>query len=220
MTEVQRLPKIVLAASIVGGVSYMAQPLLNLPDAIVLAWKGSGVALLAAYAALRASGRDGWMIAGVMAFGALGDVLLNAFGLTVGAVAFLIGHLVAVALYWAHRRQDLTRGQLISGALMIPAIAVTAFELPADRAFAPGVALYATGLAAMAATAWMSRFPRALVGLGALAFVVSDLLIFARSGPLAHDVLAAAAIWPLYYGGQLAICLGVTRTLARDAAAI
>lgn len=220
MTEVQRLPKIVLAASIVGGVSYMAQPLLNLPDAIVLAWKGSGVALLAAYAALRASGRDGWMIAAVMAFGALGDVLLNAFGLTVGAVAFLIGHLVAVALYWAHRRQDLTRGQLISGALMIPAIAVTAFELPADRAFAPGVALYATGLAAMAATAWMSRFPRALVGLGALAFVVSDLLIFARSGPLAHDVLAAAAIWPLYYGGQLAICLGVTRTLARDAAAI
>ena len=220
MTEVQRLPKIVLAASIVGGVSYMAQPLLNLPDAVVLAWKGSGVALLAAYAALRASGRDGWMIAAVMAFGALGDVLLNAFGLTVGAVAFLIGHLVAVALYWAHRRQDLTRGQLISGALMIPAIAVTAFELPADRAFAPGVALYATGLAAMAATAWMSRFPRALVGLGALAFVVSDLLIFARSGPLAHDVLAAAAIWPLYYGGQLAICLGVTRTLARDAAAI
>lgn len=220
MTEVQRLPKIVLAASIVGGVSYMAQPLLNLPDAIVLAWKGSGVALLAAYAALRASGRDGWMIAAVMAFGALGDVLLNAFGLTVGAVAFLIGHLVAVALYWAHRRQDLTRGQLISGALMIPAIAVTAFELPADRAFAPGVALYATGLAAMAATAWMSRFPRALVGLGALAFVVSDLLIFARSGPLAHDALAAAAIWPLYYGGQLAICLGVTRTLARGAAAI
>ena len=220
MTEVQRLPKIVLAASIVGGVSYMAQPLLNLPDAIVLAWKGSGVALLAAYAALRASGRDGWMIAAVMAFGALGDVLLNAFGLTVGAVAFLIGHLVAVALYWAHRRQDLTRGQLISGALMIPAIAVTAFELPADRAFAPGVALYATGLAAMAATAWMSRFPRALVGLGALAFVVSDLLIFARSGPLAPDALAAAAIWPLYYGGQLAICLGVTRTLARDAAAI
>ncbi len=220
MTEVQRLPKIVLAASIVGGVSYMAQPLLNLPDAIVLAWKGSGVALLAAYAALRASGRDGWMIAAVMAFGALGDVLLNAFGLTVGAVAFLIGHLVAVALYWAHRRQDLTRGQLISGALMIPAIAVTAFELPADRAFAPGVALYATGRAAMSATAWMSRFPRALVGLGALAFVVSDLLIFARSGPLAHDALAGAAIWPLYYGGQLAICLGVTRTLARDAAAI
>ncbi len=220
MTQVQRLPKIVLAASVVGGVSYMAQPLLSLPEAVVLAWKGSGVALLAAYAALRASGRDGWMIAAVMAFGALGDVLLNAFGLTVGAVAFLIGHLIAVALYWTHRRQDLTRGQLISGALMIPAIAVTAFELPTDRAFAPGVALYATGLAAMAATAWMSRFPRAMVGLGALAFVVSDLLIFARSGPLAHNLLAGAAIWPLYYGGQLAICLGVTRTLARDAAAI
>lgn len=217
MTRAERLPQIVLAASILGGVSYMAARFVAAPEAITLAWKGSGVALLAVYAALRAVTREGWLLAAVMAFGALGDVLLNAFGLTAGAIAFLIGHILAIILYWPNRRPDLTRGQLISGALLVPAIVATAFELPADRALAPGVALYATGLATMAATAWMSRFPRILVGLGAMAFVISDLLIFAGAGPLAHNALAAMGVWPLYYGGQLMICLGVTRTLNADA---
>ena len=218
MEKAGRLPQIVLIASLIGGVSYMAQRWAPLPEAASLAWKGSGVGLLAVHAALRARSREGWMIALVMAFGALGDVLLNAFGLVVGALAFLVGHIIAIALYWPNRRPNLTRGQLIAGALMVPAIVGTAFELPADRAFAPGVALYAAGLATMAATAWMSRFPRALVGLGAIFFVISDLLIFARSGPLAHSELAGFGIWPLYYGGQLMICLGVTRALDAKAA--
>lgn len=216
MNRASRLQQVVLAASVAGGVSYVAARYVNAPEPAALAWKGSGVALLAVYAALKATQREGWLLAAVMAFGALGDVLLNAFGLTVGAVAFLVGHILAVMLYWPNRRPDLTRGQLISGAMLIPAIVGAAFELPADRALAPGVALYTTGLATMAATAWMSRFPRLLVGLGAIAFVVSDLLIFARSGPLAHSALAAFGVWPLYYGGQLMICLGVTHTLAQD----
>jgi uncharacterized membrane protein YhhN len=60
-------------------------------------------------------------------------------------------------------------------------VVIVAFLLPADRAGAPGVALYSLGLALMAATAWLSRFPRYRVGIGALMFVVSDLLIFGRS---------------------------------------
>ncbi len=43
-----------------------------------MAWKGAGVALLAVYAALKARNLDGWLICAVMAFGALGDVLLEA----------------------------------------------------------------------------------------------------------------------------------------------
>lgn len=215
MTRASRLSHIVLGASVAGGVSYMGSRFAPGPEPVMLAWKGSGVALLALYAALKAVGREGWLLTAVMAFGALGDVLLNAFGLTVGAVAFLAGHVTAVALYWTNRRLDLTRGQRLAGALMAPLVVAAAYELPADRALAPGVALYATGLAAMTATAWMSRFPRPLVGLGAMAFLVSDLLIFAQTGPLAHNALAGFAVWPLYYAGQLMICLGVTRTLAR-----
>jgi uncharacterized membrane protein YhhN len=87
--------------------------------------------------------------------------------------------------------------------------------LPSDRAGAPAVALYALGLAAMAAFAWLSRFPRYRVGIGALMFVVSDLLIFARSGPLHGQEWVGYAIWTLYFGGQLLIVLGVTRTLEK-----
>jgi uncharacterized membrane protein YhhN len=89
--------------------------------------------------------------------------------------------------------------------------------LPADRAGALGVAAYALGLSAMAATAGLSVFPRGRVALGALMFLASDLLIFARAWPLAGQATALVGflVWALYFGGQALICLGVTRALAR-----
>jgi len=95
--------------------------------------------------------------------------------------------------------------------VLVPAVVIVAFLLPADRAGAPGVAAYSLGLALMAATAWLSRFPRWRVGTGALMFVVSDLLIFGRSGPLPDNFAIGLAVWGLYYFGQLLICVGVVR---------
>jgi uncharacterized membrane protein YhhN len=212
-----RLARIALAASILGGVSYVASWALPLSEVASLAWKGAGVGFLALYAALKARGFDGWLICAVMVFGALGDVLLGAAGLTVGAVAFLVGHLVAIWLYARNRRPALTRSQTLLALLLIPAVVLIAFLLPGDRAMAPAIALYATGLAAMAAMAWTSRFPRNLVGAGALMFVASDLLIFARSGPIPEGLWSGLAVWGLYYFGQLMICLGVvSRARMRD----
>ena len=100
-------------------------------------------------------------------------------------------------------------------AVLIP---IVAFLLPADRAAAPGIALYALGLGTMTAAAWASSFPRYRVGLGAVMFAVSDLLIFARLGPLAQSALPGLLIWPLYYFGQFLICTGVIGELrARSA---
>ncbi|WP_340644070.1 lysoplasmalogenase family protein [Phenylobacterium sp.] len=209
------LPKLVLALAILGGVSFLVANRFALPEPAMIAWKGSGVALLAVYAAMRARTLDGWLLAAVMALGATGDVLLETHGLTAGAVAFLAGHLVAIALYLRNRRPSLERSQLLLAILIIPATVVIAYLLPADRAGAPGVALYSAGLALMAATAWISRFPRMQVGLGALMFVASDLLIFARAGPLEHNPWIGFAIWALYFAGQLRICLGVAGTLAK-----
>ena len=79
-----------------------------------------------------------------------------------------------------------------------------------------GVALYATGLGAMAGAAWLSRFPRYRVGLGAVLFVVSDLLIFARLGPLAGSAIPALLVWPTYFAGQALIAWGVVGTLKKD----
>jgi uncharacterized membrane protein YhhN len=216
MSQSDRLAKAVLIASIIAGVGYVASWDLHLPQAAELTWKGLGVGLLAVYAALNARTLDGRLLTAVMVFGALGDVLLGAAGLTAGALAFLAGHLVAIGLYLRHRRRRPTRGQLALAVVLVPAVVIVAFLLPADRAGAPGVALYSLGLALMAATAWISRFPRSRVGAGALIFVVSDLLIFGRGGPWPDSFAIGLAVWGLYYFGQLLICVGVVRALSHQ----
>ena len=201
-----------LIASVIAGVSYVATWMLDLPPGVETAWKGAGVALLAVHAALRARSLDGWLLTAVMAFGAGGDVLLETHGLTVGAVSFLLGHVVASILYLRHRKP----GAFVPLAL-IPVVVGIAYLLPHDRSGAPGIALYSLFLAVMAATALMSRFPLKTVGLGALMFVVSDLLIFGRLGPLPDNLVTGLAVWGLYYFGQLLICLGVAMNLPSSA---
>ena len=206
--------RLLLIAAITAGVSYIGSWFLDLPLLASVVWKGAGVVLLAGFAATRARGLDGWLLAFVLAFGALGDVLLETHGLVVGALAFLAGHLTAIALYLRNRDPNLSARYLSLGVTIIPVVTVTAFLLPPDRAGAGLIALYAFGLAAMAAAAWISRFPRLLVGAGTLMFVVSDLLIFLRTGRPALDVFPLGlAVWGLYFAGQTLIAVGVTRTL-------
>ncbi len=202
-----RLANLALLAALIGGATYLLADRLPISPAAGLAWKGSGVGFLAAYAALSARTFDGWLLTAVMALGATGDVLLGAMGLTAGGAVFFAGHLVAIGLYLRNRRTGASRGDLMSAALLAPLVAILAFRLTLN----PGVALYGLGLGAMAATAQVSRFPRGWVGLGALMFVASDLLLFARTGPLAGAVWLGPAIWSLYFVGQALICVGVVR---------
>ena len=204
----------ILIASAIAGLTYLFSSTVHLDGVYDLAWKGAGVGLLALYAAMRARDLNGWLLAGVMAFGALGDVLLG-IKFIVGALAFLVGHGLAVWLYLRNRRVVVTRSQGLLAMLLVPSVVVIAYLLPALRESAPGIAVYALGLSLMAATAWVSRFPRFQVGLGALMFVVSDLIIFARTDRFDDSFAAGLAVWGLYYVGQLMICLGVSRTLER-----
>lgn len=203
-----------LLASLAAGVSFWFVKDASLPGIQHMAWKGAGVALLAVYALVRHRGADSRQIAAVMGFGALGDVLIE-LQLEWGAVAFLIGHVIAIHLYWRHRRPALSGSQRLTAWAMLILIPTISFLLPADRGAAPGIALYATGLAAMTAAAWTSDFSRYRVGIGAVLFAVSDLLIFARLGPLAQSALPDLLIWPLYYFGQFLICTGVVGELRR-----
>ncbi len=203
-----------LLASLLAGISYYFIRHGNVPDIYEWAWKGAGVALLAVYALARHKGADSRQIAAVMAFGALGDVLIELV-LEWGAIAFLIGHLIAIHLYWRHRRSSLSFSQKLAGVALLVLVPVVAFLIPTDRSAAPGIALYSAGLGAMAAAAWTSSFPRYRVGIGAVMFVISDLLIFARMGALAQSPLPDLLIWPLYYFGQFLICTGVVGELKR-----
>lgn len=201
-----------LTASVIAGTTFWAGQYLDLPLALKLGWKGAGVSLLASYAAAEARGRDGWQIALVMALGALGDVLLE-LRFEAGAAAFLLGHCAAIELYLRHRREILSPSQRALAVALLLATPTIAWLLPVDRTAASGVAIYALVLGAMAATAWTSSFPRYRFGIGAIMFLASDLLIFARMGPLASSAIPGMMIWPLYYLGQVWICVGVVRTL-------
>jgi len=197
-----------LVASLAAGIGFWILKDSHLPGLYQMALKGAGVALLALYALARHKGADSRQIALVMGFGALGDVLIE-LSLNAGAIAFLIGHLIAIQLYLRHRRAHTALSQRLAGLALMVLIPVIAFMLPSDRAAAPGIALYTLGLGTMTAAAWTSSFPRYRVGLGAVMFAVSDLLIFARLGPLAQSALPDLLIWPLYYFGQFLICTGV-----------
>ncbi|NIJ18518.1 putative membrane protein YhhN [Sphingomonas naasensis] len=201
----------IFLAALIAGASYYASHWTSLPPAAHAVWKGSGVGLLALWAATQARSTDGWLIAAALALGATGDVLLETHGLTVGAIAFLAGHVVASFLYLRNREKPRWQAGLI-------AVAVTALSwwLPADRSAAPGIALYAAGLGAMFGTAAVSRFSPFTVGNGAALFVFSDLLIFARLGPLATSELPGLLIWPTYFAGQALIAWGVVSALARE----
>ncbi|MDP3674187.1 MAG: lysoplasmalogenase family protein [Novosphingobium sp.] len=197
-----------LLASLVAGISFTLVKDGALAGLFKIAWKGAGVSLLAIYALLRAPGRDGKLLAAVMAFGAAGDMAIE-IDLAAGAALFFVGHVIAIALYARHRRTRLTQSQKAAAAALLLGTPLIAYLLPADRSAAPAVALYALALGGMAAAAWSSAFPRYRVGLGAVLFVASDLLIFARMGPLTASALPGLLIWPFYYAGQFLICVGV-----------
>jgi uncharacterized membrane protein YhhN len=167
-------------SALLAGLTYWPGSELPLPDAVLVAWKGAGVALLALWAAMQARDMDGWLLTVVLAFGAAGDVLLETAGLETGAAAFLAGHVAAILLYSRNRR-DRPRWVMLA---VIPVLVAFAARLPAQPSSVLPIALYSTGLVTMAVCAWLSRFPDAATG--AWLFVASDLLIFAQLGPRIH----------------------------------
>lgn len=197
-----------LVASLVAGTSYWLASKGQVPGLWLMLWKGSGVALLAAYAWAHHPSRNAHLIALIMALGAIGDVVLE-LNFALGAVAFLLGHLAAISLYLRFRRERPSPSQ--KAAAIVTLLAVPLISLPLTGQ--AQVAIYALSLSGMAAAAWLSSFPRYRVGLGAMMFVVSDLLIFARMGPMAGSPVPELLIWPLYYFGQFLIGTGVISTL-------
>jgi len=202
---------IFLLALLAGGSFYFTH-WIWVADPWLWIWKGSGVGLLALWAGTQARSLDGWLIAAVLALGALGDVLLETHGLSIGAVAFLAGHLLAVGLYLRNREAPVWHMAVIA-----TAVTLAAFVIPFQREAAPAIALYSAGLGLMAGAARISRFPRYSVALGAMLFVLSDMLIFARIGFLETSAIPGLLIWPTYFIGQALIAWGVVTTLARDA---
>lgn len=177
-----------------------------------IALKGASVGLLALYVALRVpDGKhraDGFLLVAALALGACGDVAIELDFMTGGAF-FAAAHVVAVGLYLRnlHKRPSPVQ-KLIGAALLIGTPLVSWLLSGASQ-----IAVYAAFLGAMASAAWMSHYPRYRVGTGAVLFVLSDWLIFARMGPLDLEPANTILIWPLYYAGQLMIATGIIQCL-------
>lgn len=145
----------------------------------------------------------------MLALGATADMVLE-LDFVAGAAIFALGHVVASALYLRHRRPGLGPRDLALAGLYIGGVILLAARL-ASAEMAAAVAVYALFLAAMAAAALLSRFP--LAAAGALLFVASDLLIFARMERLAGVAAISFAIWWLYFAGQALVARGVLARL-------
>ena len=191
-----------IAASLAAGLAYPAFRD-TLPFAGGVALKGAGVGLLAA-AALVAGSR---LPALFLAFGALGDVLLE-LAFLAGVGAFACGHAVAILFYRRNRRPTRGPGDFVLPGLLLAFGAVAPFLILRDPGEAATFLIYSLLISAMAASAWRSRFPRALTGLGAILFVASDALIAVRLAERGFDGINLA-IWLLYYLGQLLIFAGI-----------
>ena len=149
-----------LLLSLLFGISYFFVTDSNIPGVYLMAWKGAGVGFLAVYALVRLHRLDGKIVGAIMAFGAIGDMVLE-YDLMLGAIAFTVGHLLAILFYSRFRRHKLGFSQKLFASLLLPLSVLIAWTLPFDRSAAVGVAVYCFFVAAMAAMASVSICPRA-----------------------------------------------------------
>ena len=205
-----------LLGSLIAGMSFPATWLfLPIEGGIfAMVWKMAAVGLLVPFALRRHHEGEFVLLSLMLAFYALGDGLIE-LSMVAGALAFAAGHSVAMVIYFRHRRVKPALSQKLLAMTILLFTPVIAFFLPPTQDEGIQVAAYSVILAAMAAMAWSSNFPRYRVGFGAILFVVSDLLIFARLGALAQSEITSIAIWYLYYFGMLMIAVGVAQTLVK-----
>lgn len=174
--------------------------------------KGASVGLLALYAALRIpQGKhraDGFLLVGTLALAACGDMAIELDFLAGGAF-FAAAHVVAVALYLRNLHRRPSPVQKAIGAALLLGTPLVSWLLSGQTQ----IAAYGAFLGAMASAAWMSHYPRYRVGTGAVLFVLSDWLIFARFGPIDLEPANSILIWPLYYAAQIMIATGIVQCL-------
>jgi uncharacterized membrane protein YhhN len=184
----------------------------------------AGLAVVAKSLAIPALAAIAWrrqqlLLATALLFHGLGDVLLELYFLA-GMAAFWIGHGLYLWLFSRQRQRPVPRWAWVRvGALALASVAALA-DLAGhlDGVFTVAVPLYAAALFAMAASAQTCRRGQPWVWLGALLFLISDLLLaFALFG--GGTVFGRVWVWPTYWTAQVLLALGWLRetSVARDA---
>lgn len=199
-----------LLLSLFFGIGYMLPIVQSLPGAYLVAWKMAAAAFLVPYVLRRHNAGDFVTLGCFLALCSIGDGLIE-FSLEAGGAAFGLAHIVAIWLFSRHRRLNISVSQKALALTIFIATPIIAYGLAGKLP-----AVYALLLSTMAAMAWSSNFPRYRVGIGAVLFVISDLLIFARQAGHFSDLpVADYIIWYGYYTALLLIAIGVTQTMMK-----
>ncbi|MFC3099503.1 lysoplasmalogenase family protein [Altererythrobacter lauratis] len=180
------------------------------PEFYLIPVKGAAVAMLAVYAFVRHSGPDARLLTWALGMASAGDMAIEV-DQQIGGLLFFGFHVLAMGVFLRHRRPDMATTQKALAAALLLLTPLIAWLLAGEMQ----VAFYALALGGMAGSAWASSFPRYRVGAGAVLFVVSDLLLFARMGPLQGSFMAEVMIWPTYYLGIFLIASGVVQSLRK-----
>ncbi|WP_159794343.1 lysoplasmalogenase family protein [Croceibacterium salegens] len=204
----------ILLASMAAALAFFVLRQSPLPELFLVPLKGAACGLLALYAFMRHRGRDAYHLGAIMIVAAFGDIAMEVDRVA-GALLFAGYQLGAIALYLRHPREHTATTQKIAAAAMLLLTPAICWLFPFDRSEALPAALYGLTVGGMAACAWLSAFSRYRVGVGAVMFLASDLLIIAGMGPLMGQQWQTWLIWPLYYLGQFLICIGVLDRLQR-----
>lgn len=199
-----------LLASMVLAVAWIALQDSRMPGLYLLVLKAAPLALLAVYAVLRHRGNDTRTLAVMLGLEAIGSALLYMVPV-IGLNALLFAYLAGLGLFLTHRRAVMDGGRRASALALTLGTPLLCF-FAAQRA-GVGVPLFlGLALGGMAASAWISTFPRSRVGLGAALIVAGNVLEIAAAGD-GRNALALLA-WPLFYLGNLILASGVAGELA------
>ncbi len=197
-----------LLAAVIAAIAYYLVRETALGGVWVMLIKGAGAAFLALYALRRSDATDAKILAVFLGFSAAGDVGIE-LSLELGGALFFLAHLAGLSLFLRNARSNHSGSQKALGVALLLGTPIISWLLTQNWQ----IALYSLALGGMAASAWMSRFPRYRVGIGAVLFVISDWLIFAREGVLEASAIPDLLVWPLYFLAQFLIATGVVQTL-------
>ncbi len=183
------------------------------PRWTITAIKGTAVGALALWALLYLPNP---LITAGLLLGAIGDIALTRPGqraFLIGMAAFALGHLAYAAAFLPHLAAPNPRQTAILVALALLLASTEIWLTPHTGALRNPIRGYVAviGLMAISATVLLPGPARESIQLGALLFVLSDLLLalrlFRAHTPRSKSLLSLT-LWPAYWLGQALILLG------------
>ena len=199
-----------LAASLLFGLTFPFAGHLPVPGLAAMVWKMAAVGCLVPYMLRRHHDGHFALASAFLALYALADGVLEQ-SVVWGGTIFALGHITAIVLHLRHRRPMMAPTQMALALVLLIATPLIVWSLLNDAQ----TTLYGAVVGAMAAAAWSSNFPRYRVGMGAVLFVISDLILVAQMGPLMGWAGEGFVVWYLYYAGVLLIATGIAQTLVK-----